>query len=102
MPDDTLQFREHIHHKARRGEAMSEDEIGTLAQETADLGGNVPVKGPSTTEESINVEQAKWASKAYEVLGKPANEITKDEARDIQAKESIADQNEDIRFRENA
>ncbi|KAL2216964.1 hypothetical protein M432DRAFT_619839 [Thermoascus aurantiacus ATCC 26904] len=117
---DTLQFRDFIHKKAQRGEALSEDEIGTLATETADLAGNEPVRGHSVAKESINVEEAKWASKAYEVLGKPVNEITKGEARDLQAKEtrafaklpakgslashvqSIADQNEDLRFRENA
>jgi len=44
---DTLQFRDFIHKKAQRGEALSEDEIGTLATETADLAGNEPVRGHS-------------------------------------------------------
>ncbi|KAL1964570.1 hypothetical protein VTN77DRAFT_6867 [Rasamsonia byssochlamydoides] len=84
----TLQFRERIHERARKGERLSDEEIAEITRESAELAG--ADSGPT---EEVNPQQAQWATQADKVLSKPANRISRVDASDLHSKEARAFEN---------
>ncbi|XHG03837.1 hypothetical protein AWENTII_007125 [Aspergillus wentii] len=75
---NSLKFRDRIHQRRREGQPLTEDEIMFITNESAELAG---------AGSNVSPEHIRWASKAKEVLKKPANEINKGDARDVTSKE---------------
>ncbi|KAJ9215704.1 hypothetical protein DTO166G4_2810 [Paecilomyces variotii] len=120
----TTEIRADLHERAKRGQALNDDEREAVIKAEASLGGEeigrgfadeAPAPAPS---QEVNPHQCAWASKADDVLSQRLDRVTKDDARDLQSKEtrafdklpakaslasnvqSVADQNEDTRFPE--
>ncbi|KAH2573437.1 hypothetical protein KXV70_009264 [Aspergillus fumigatus] len=70
---DTLRFRERVHQRRRHSQPLTDEEITYITQQSAEL-----------ADESLT------ASKAEQVLSKPLNEITMDDARNLTSKEARA------------
>ncbi|KAJ9298326.1 hypothetical protein DTO271G3_3931 [Paecilomyces variotii] len=116
----TTEIRAEFHERAKRGQALNDDEREAVIKAEASLGGGEEIGRGFADEapQQVNPHQCAWASKADQVLGKRLDRITKDDARELQSKEtrafdqlpakaslasnvqSVADQNEDTRFPE--
>ncbi|OJJ31648.1 hypothetical protein ASPWEDRAFT_45617 [Aspergillus wentii DTO 134E9] len=89
---NSLKFRDRIHQRRREGQPLTEDEIMFITNESAELAGAGSNGMPQRRIEyilivAVSPEHIRWASKAKEVLKKPANEINKGDARDVTSKE---------------
>ncbi|ODM20224.1 hypothetical protein SI65_03277 [Aspergillus cristatus] len=78
---DTIQFRHRINARRRDGQPLRDDEINFITSQSTDLAGSPDTKYP---------EQVQWAAKAEQILSKPANEISTDDAKNVTAKEAHA------------
>ncbi|KAL1991285.1 hypothetical protein VTN49DRAFT_5789 [Thermomyces lanuginosus] len=74
----TLQFRQVMNDRARRGERLTDEEIDEITRETIDLAGT------SSNENSL---QSEWANRSREILQKPANRLTNNDARELHSLE---------------
>ncbi|BDD61529.1 hypothetical protein MAP00_006570 [Monascus purpureus] len=82
---NVFEGRRVLQERARRGERLSDDEIGSMTQQTASLAGV-----PDGSRANMNPDQICWAAKADEILGKPADQINSDDGRALQARENKA------------
>ncbi|OQD77112.1 hypothetical protein PENDEC_c003G02626 [Penicillium decumbens] len=82
---DTLQFRNRLNERARRGERMSDEEIEFITDKSTELA-NASVD----EEDHVHADRVRWATKAHKVLSKPANEINEQDASDVMSEESRA------------
>ncbi|KAF4215135.1 hypothetical protein CNMCM8980_010672 [Aspergillus fumigatiaffinis] len=80
---DTLRFRERVHQRRRHSQPLTDEEITYITQQSETF----RAKG---TRDQVNPDQIRWASKAEQVLSKPLNEITMDDARNLTSKEARA------------
>ncbi|EBA27501.1 conserved hypothetical protein [Aspergillus fumigatus Af293] len=94
---DTLRFRERVHQRRRHSQPLTDEEITYITQQSAELADEsltvfnlVEVFGAKRTRDQVNPDQIRWASKAEQVLSKPLNEITMDDARNLTSKEARA------------
>ncbi|KAJ5083850.1 hypothetical protein NUU61_008429 [Penicillium alfredii] len=74
-----------MHQRARKGQRLTDEEIGFITNKTAELAG-----ASSDQKDTLNPSQARWAVKAEQVLSKPADGITQKDAREMASKESQA------------
>ncbi|GJD03251.1 seed maturation protein pm25-like protein [Colletotrichum higginsianum] len=88
--------QETVQHLADNGHIISPKEISEIAQaEKAQTGNPVPAAGGLTaTAQSLHDKQQNFLVKEAEIEKKPESDITKDDAKEIQSAESIADKNE--------
>lgn len=107
----TLQFRERIHERAARGEALTDDEVEEITRESAELAG--ADSGESLTYHNITLQtsaedrphsrdvntgptdvvdplRSQWASRSDQILHKPANTINQTDARELHSKEVLS------------
>ncbi|GIJ89107.1 hypothetical protein Asppvi_008036 [Aspergillus pseudoviridinutans] len=80
---DTLRFRERVHQRRRHSQPLTDEEITYITQQSAEL-------ADEALTDKVNPDQIRWASKAEQVLSKPLNEITMDDARNLTSKEARA------------
>ncbi|OJJ43169.1 hypothetical protein ASPZODRAFT_19858 [Penicilliopsis zonata CBS 506.65] len=78
----TLQFRDKVHERAREGERLSDQEITSIVEQSAELGG--------AESDRLNVGQSAWAAWSDRILSKPANAINTADARMMHQKETRA------------
>ncbi|CEJ56196.1 hypothetical protein PMG11_02413 [Penicillium brasilianum] len=81
---DTLQFRNRLDKRARRGERLSDEEIEFITNKSAELA-DAP-----TENDRVHPDQVAWAVRAHHALSKPANEINEQDASEVMSKESRA------------
>ncbi|KAL1979623.1 hypothetical protein VTN96DRAFT_5426 [Rasamsonia emersonii] len=86
----TLQFRGRLHDRARKGERLTDEEIGEITRESAELAGADSGSWPT---EEVNPQQAQWATQADQILSKPANRISRVDASELHSKEARAFEN---------
>ncbi|RJE18121.1 hypothetical protein PHISCL_09537 [Aspergillus sclerotialis] len=75
---DTLMFRQRIQERMQQGERLTDDEIAFITKGSEDLAGTPPGELPDKTQ---------WASRAEQVLRKPANEINMNDSKSLSSKE---------------
>jgi Seed maturation protein len=78
-----------IRQAAAAGKPISREDVSNIThQETAYTGQTGPVPGgPAATAQSLYTKQQAFANKAEELLRKAPQEITQNDAREIQSKE---------------
>jgi len=91
---DTIHFRQRINARRRDGQPLRDDEINFITNQSIDLAGSpgmflnlTYLSLVLTTIDTKYPEQVEWAAKAEQVLSKPANEISTDDAKNVTAKE---------------
>ncbi|KAI0835147.1 hypothetical protein F5Y06DRAFT_139690 [Hypoxylon sp. FL0890] len=108
--------KEEIHQRAVEGHPITQTEASEIAAAETDITGFGPIKGgPAAQAQSEHDRQQNFMAKAGEVARKPVDEITKEDAAQVQRAEarvlretpgkgstsadvqSIADQNEKAR-----
>ncbi|GFF33550.1 hypothetical protein IFM61606_01917 [Aspergillus udagawae] len=99
---DTLRFRERVHQRRRHSQPLTDEEITYITQQSAELADEAlagkalkcfcarQIFRAETPGDQVNPDQIRWASKAEQVLSKPLNEITMDDARNLTSKEARA------------
>ncbi|RHZ47484.1 uncharacterized protein CDV56_101313 [Aspergillus thermomutatus] len=99
---DTLRFRERVHQRRRHSQPLTDEEITYITQQSAELADEVysgktfewfrvsEILQAKNPRDQVNPDQIRWASKAEQVLSKPLNEITMDDARNLSSKEARA------------
>ncbi|KAJ5826450.1 hypothetical protein N7474_003588 [Penicillium riverlandense] len=73
---DSLQFGHRMFERVRRGERLTDEEIGVIANKSIELAGVEPRRERST--------------KPDQVLSKPVDEFSQQDAREVSSKESRA------------
>ncbi|OAX79942.1 hypothetical protein ACJ72_05733 [Emergomyces africanus] len=74
-----------------RGRRFSLDEITDISQTEGEITGGGPVKlGPTATKQSFYSKQRKFDEKVEELLEKPPDTITREDARELQSLEGRA------------
>ncbi|OJD19079.1 hypothetical protein AJ78_00952 [Emergomyces pasteurianus Ep9510] len=82
---------EDIRAAAARGRRFSLDDISDISQAESEITGGGPVRqGPAATAQSFFSKQRKFDEKVEEILAKPPDTITKEDARELQSLEGRA------------
>ncbi|KAL1864050.1 hypothetical protein VTK73DRAFT_6231 [Phialemonium thermophilum] len=77
--------------RAARGEPITQTEASHLAAEETDMTGFGPIQGgTAATAQSLHDKQANFIAAAGDIARKPASEITKEDAAELQKKETRA------------
>ncbi|OLN85469.1 hypothetical protein CCHL11_08064 [Colletotrichum chlorophyti] len=87
--DGQLPNKNEIREQAAYGEPITQTEASTLASAETDITGFGPIKGgTAATAQSLHDKQQNFIEKAGEVARKPAQEVTKEDAAEVQSAEA--------------
>lgn len=80
--------KDELQERATDGHPMTKDEVSSIAQEETDLTGRGPIKGgAAATAQSIQARQQNYVEAAGDVSRKPTEQITKEDAAEVQKAE---------------
>lgn len=83
-----LPNKDELREQAVEGRPITQTEASTIASAESELTGLGPIKGGSAaTAQSLHDKQQNFVAKAGDVARKPANEITKEDAAQVQSAE---------------
>ncbi|KAF4338742.1 seed maturation pm25 [Fusarium beomiforme] len=83
--------KDDIKAQAVDGRPITQAEASALASEESSLTGSGPIKGgAAATAQSLHDKQQNFLAKAGEVVRKPVNEVTKEDAAEVQRAEARA------------
>ncbi|KAI8959035.1 hypothetical protein F5Y11DRAFT_334218 [Daldinia sp. FL1419] len=86
-----LPSKEELHKRAVEGHPITQTEASQLAAAETDITGFGPIKGgPAAVAQSEHDRQQNFIAKAGEIARKPVNQITKEDAAQVQKAEARA------------
>ncbi|WYZ39767.1 hypothetical protein EsH8_IV_000108 [Colletotrichum jinshuiense] len=89
MESHLLPNKNEIREQAAEGEPITQTKASTLASAETDLTGFGPIKGgTAATAQSIHDKQQNFIATAGEVARKPAQEVTREDAAQVQKAEA--------------
>jgi hypothetical protein len=80
--------KDELQERAVDGHPVTKSEVSAIAQEESDLTGRGPIKGGvAATAQSVQAKQQNYVEAAGDVSRKPTEEITKEDAAEVQKAE---------------